>query len=132
MEKRVKGKLVEILSSIQAANRQASDFTKWATARHCRRTMWRMGGFVLTFVCVGCHRCRCGELIAYNKGFNDCAATHRDGWQKAIGTTRASLSQSSARFAFVCILACVPVINEALLCLVCPRSGSKELAQLVK
>ena len=134
MEKELQGKLVEILSSIQAATGKASDFAmeQLPDIAQSYVAYGRVSSSLFALAAIAA--AAASFHIAYNKGFNDKAATHQDGCQKG--------DWHDSRIAFTIIgsvcflfafLVCVPVINEALLVWLAPKVWLlKELAQLVK
>lgn len=134
MEKELQGNLVEILSSIQAATGKAADFAmeQLPDIAQSYVAYGRISSSVFALAAIAA--AAASFHIAYNKGWNNKSATHKDGWQKG--------DWHDSRIAFtiigsICLvfasMVCVPVINEALLVWFAPKVWLlKELAQLVK
>lgn len=134
MEKELQGKLVEILSSIQAATGKAADFAmdqlpdiaqSYVVYGRVSASVFAVAAIAVVAACFH---------VGYNKGFNDKAATHTEGWQKGHWHDSRIAFATIGSFGFLfASLVCVPVVNEALLVWFSPKVWLlKELALLVK
>ena len=134
MSQELEGKLVEILSSIQAATGKAADFAidQLPDVAQSYVAYGRVSSSLLALAAIAA--AAVSLHVSYNKGFNDKAAPHQDGWQKGHwNDSRIAFTVIGSVCFLFALLVCVPVINEALLVWLAPKVWLlKELAHFVK